>query len=89
MEDPIVIKLKTPIQANGEEVTELRLRKPKGKDFRVIKDVEHPFDMILDFAASLAGVPPSTMDALEAEDVKEVTEAVGGFLAKFPVTGPK
>lgn len=76
------LTLTEPVTAHGEEIIELAFRKPKGKDFKRIsgESMENPFEMMLDFAARLADVPPSTMDELEAEDVTEVIVFVGPFM---------
>jgi hypothetical protein len=78
--ESIIIKLDTPVQGNGEELTELKLRRPKGKDYRTLTSVT-PFGMALELAGKLAEVPPSTIDALDADDVKKVVEAVSPFLS--------
>ena len=82
MSDCIEIKLSSPVQAHGEEIKKLSLRKPKGKDFKKLTgaSMDAPFAMMLDFAAILADVPPSTMDDLDADDVSRVCEAVGPLL---------
>ncbi len=86
--DVIEIQLTTKnIKAHGEPISALKLRRPKGRDFRKLKNPNEPVSMLLDFAAHLAGVPPSTVDDLDSEDVARVLEAVSGFLGKFPVTG--
>ncbi len=78
------LKLKSPIQAHGEQVNHLTFRTPKGRDFKTIsgQSLEQPFQAILDFAATLADVPPSAMDELIAEDVNAVTELIGPYLGK-------
>ncbi len=84
----IVIPLTTKnIKAHGEPITELKLRRPKGKDYRKLKNPHEPVSMLLDFAAHLASVPPSTIDDLDSDDVAKVIDAVSGFLGTFPVTG--
>lgn len=85
--EKIKIQLKHPIQANGQEVSVLELRRPKAKDFREIGSFDKPFSALLDFAAVLAEVPPSAIDELDVDDVPTVIEVVSGFLGKFPGTG--
>ncbi|MCI0668391.1 MAG: phage tail assembly protein [Methylococcaceae bacterium] len=80
MSEPIVITLKTPVQAFGEEITELKLRRPKGKDFRAITSTT-PMGMTLDLAGALADVPPSTIDQLDGEDVMKLAQAVAPFFS--------
>lgn len=81
------IKLSHPIKVNGEETSVLNIRRPKARDFREIGNMDKPFDAMLDFAASLADVPPSSIDQLDVDDVPKVIEVVSGFLGKFPETG--
>lgn len=80
--------LNEPIEAHGETLTVLRLRKPKGKDFKKISamSMEKPFQMLLDFAALLAEVPPSALDELDHKDVQWVIETVGPFVPGYQQT---
>lgn len=82
------LTLTESVTAHGEEIAVLRLRKPKGKDFKRISgaSMENPFQMLLDFAAMLAEVPPSTMDELHHKDVERVIEVVGPFVPGFQQT---
>ncbi|NDY41249.1 phage tail assembly protein [Dissulfurirhabdus thermomarina] len=77
----ITIPLAEPIRAHGEEVRELRIRTPRGRDFKRLEAsaMDAPFRLLLDFAALLADVPPSALDDLGPEDVAKVVEAVGPF----------
>lgn len=85
----IEVTLTEPIEAHGETVEVLKIRKPKGKDFKKIsqRSMENPYAMMLDFGATLAGVPPSSFDEMCADDVAKVFEAVGPFLAGSQLTG--
>ena len=85
----VEIRLQEPIKAHGEDVDVLRIRRPRGKDFKRISEqsMSTPFRMILDFAAILADVPPSALDDLCAADVGRVMEVVGPFLGESPATG--
>ena len=84
-----VLQLSEPIEANGEKIESLSIRRPKGKDFKRIegRSMDNPFRLILDFAAILSDIPPSAMDSLSAEDVQEVSNIVGPFLGKSQPTG--
>jgi hypothetical protein len=74
------ITLSKPVKAFGDEISELKLRRPTGKDYRAIKST-HPFGMVLELTGALADVPPSTIDQLDADDIRKVTEYVGPFLS--------
>ena len=83
----VEIPLDFPVKLGEQEICFLNLRRPLGKDFRLLKQADGPFAMILSFAAHLADVPEAVIDRLEAEDVSTVVEVVGGFLGKSPATG--
>ena len=88
MEEPIEITLTHPIPY-GENATLklLRLRRPKAGDFRGLKGPDKPFDMILDFASALSDLSPVVIDRIDAEDMPQLMEVVGGFLGGFQPTG--
>lgn len=70
----------------GSEVTvaELKLRRPKAKDMRLLERVQNEGGG--DIAASLAllaainGLPETAIDELDAEDVLELSGVLLGFL---------
>jgi hypothetical protein len=78
---PVIYK-----DAAGNEVTvmELKLRRPKAKDMRLLERVQN--DGGGDIAASLAllaainGLPETAIDELDAEDVMELSGVLLGFL---------
>ena len=72
--------LTIPVQAYGEEITELVLPdRAKGKHIRHMTGKEALAD-ILDMTAALAEVPPSTIDQVDTEDLFPIIEFVTGFL---------
>lgn len=83
----IEIKLQHSVQFGEQTIDVLRLRRPKAKDFRSLKNMDMPFAMMLDFAAELADLPPAALDNLDVDDVPRVMEVVSGFLGGFPGTG--
>ncbi|WP_225773332.1 phage tail assembly protein [Pseudomonas sp. Marseille-Q5115] len=84
-----IIKLSTPIQAHGEEVTELTLRRPTSKEARAIKALPYKIDqdqavtLDLDVAAkyisACADIPPSSVDQLDLADLNTLAWQVAGF----------
>jgi hypothetical protein len=87
MAEPVVVKLKEPIAFGSETITELRLRKPKAKDFRRMPMTPGVGDL-LDLAGQLSAQPKPVIDELGAEDLMEVLECVGGFFPGGLGTGP-
>lgn len=80
MDWPIIIPLKTPVMAFGEEINELKLRRPKGKDLRAITST-NPMGMMLELIAAIADVPPSTVDMIDAEDIMTLAQVVAPFFS--------
>jgi hypothetical protein len=91
---PGFVPLSTPIEAHGETLTALTLRKPNGKDIRV---TGMPFRMsssdesiITDAAvvhryiANLGGIPPSVVDRLSPVDFFTAMGVVLGFFGVAP-----
>lgn len=86
------VTLSTPIQAHGEEVTELDLREPTGEDvialgypyLIIIGDddgqaMEIRPKIIARYVAKLAGIPPSAINKVTPGDFSRLTGAVMGF----------
>lgn len=85
----VTVRLAVPIEAHGETLTELVLREPTGKDIRIsgMPFRFHAEDgtIVTDTAsvhryiASLAAVPPSTVDRLAPGDWSAAMAVVLGF----------
>ena len=73
------VKLKYPIQAHGDEVTELvfpercKARHMRGLSFNPT------LDDILDKLADLARVPKSSIDMVDKEDIVKLMDFYGDF----------
>ncbi|MBS1247425.1 MAG: hypothetical protein H6R48_214 [Proteobacteria bacterium] len=87
MDERIEIKLTHPLAYGDTTVSVLKMRRPKAGDFRGLKGMDKPFDMILDFAAALTDLSPAVLDRLDVEDMPKLIEVVSGFLGGFPGTG--
>jgi hypothetical protein len=85
----IDIPLSHPIPYGETTLSVLQLRRPKAGDFRGLKGMDKPFDMILDFAATLSGLTPAIIDRIDVGDMPKLIEVVSGFLGESPVTGTK
>lgn len=72
-------KLKNPIQFGSEIIEVLKFREPKAKDFRDMP-MEPKIGDMLNIAAKISSNPPSKIDQLSAEDMKEVLKIVGEFM---------
>ncbi|MGK3120450.1 phage tail assembly protein [Pseudomonas corrugata] len=84
-----VQKLQVAIEAHGEPVTELTLRRPTVQEVRAIKalpykidkneEVSLDMDVAAKYIAVCAGIPPSSVNQLDLSDLNALSWAVAGF----------
>ncbi len=79
--DTQTITLSTPIEAHGETISTITLRRPKGRE---LKDMPIKQNMVMGdlfgVAAACADLPVSSLDHLDAADLINIMGVVGGFL---------
>jgi hypothetical protein len=83
------IKLQVAIEAHGEPLTELTLRRPTVQEVRAIKalpyridkneEVGLDMDVAAKYIAVCAGIPPSSVNQLDLADLNALSWAVAGF----------
>ncbi len=86
------VPLKHPIEAHGETITALTLRRPT---LGTLKHLKLSEDMMAELTgadlvaivSSLAGIPPSSVEQIDLEDLEEVGKAIGDFFGTSPRTG--
>lgn len=84
------IILKHPVKFGEETITTVDLRRPTGADYRQVGSAKNNFDLCLNFAEQLSGLPASVFDQMDGvDDVPQFVDVVTGFLTSSPVTGPK
>lgn len=84
-----IVKLQLPIEAHGDQLSELTLRRPtvtevraiKALPYRIGKDEEVSLDMDVaaKYIAVCAGIPPSSVNQLDLADLNSLSWAVAGF----------
>src|SRR4029077_8214819 len=87
----IVIDLSSPVQAHGEEIKQLKFRRPTGGDIMALGEgypivinwttgqgTPNP-KVMGEMMSPLAGVPPSPIRSLDAEDWSTCAHALMGF----------
>lgn len=84
-----IVKLHAPIDAHGESVSELTLRRPTVQEVRAIKalpykidkneEVSLDMDVAAKYIAVCAGIPPSSVNQLDLADLNSLSWAVAGF----------
>lgn len=81
-EFPIKIELNYPIQAFGEEMRELQIkRRPTTKDLKAMDGEKGEVSKTAALMARLCDVPPSSIDQMDASDFARAAEIVGNFLS--------
>ncbi len=75
------IKLKHPITADGVELKEITLRRPKVRDLEKIDKVEGPIAKAVALIADLAEITPDQVRELDAADFTAIEGEVSDFLS--------
>ena len=83
------VKLRVAIEAHGEPLGELTLRRPTVQEVRAIKalpykidkseEVSLDMDVAANYIAVCAGIPPSSVNQLDLADLNGLSWAVAGF----------
>jgi len=83
------VKLQVAIEAHGEPLTELTLRRPTVQEVRAIKalpyridkneEVSLDMDVTAKYIAVCAGIPPSSVNQLDLADLNALSWTVAGF----------
>ena len=84
-----LVKLQVAIEAHGEPLTELTMRRPTVQEVRAIKalpykidkneEVSLDMDVAAKYIAVCAGIPPSSVNQLDLADLNSLSWAVAGF----------
>lgn len=74
----VVHKLKYPFQFGDREITELTFERLKGKHLKGISEKPSMVDL-MNLASKSAKEAPAIFDEMDAEDVTDVAEIIGGF----------
>lgn len=84
----VTVTLQFMIKVEGDERTELTLKRVKGKQVRRV-DLSRLADgaVLLPIIADLAGITPSEADQLDGVDIMELSKVVGSFFGLSPATG--
>ena len=84
-----LVKLQVAIEAHGEPLTELTMRRPTVQEVRAIKalpykidkneEVSLDMDVAAKYIAVCAGIPPSSVNQLDLADLNALSWAVASF----------
>ena len=76
--DPVTVHLDYPIEYGDETITEVTLRRAKGKDVKALPPEPGVSDL-LNLAGKLGGLMPKVLDELDASDAMKLVEVVNVF----------
>ena len=99
LKQSIRVPLTVPIEAHGETVSSLELRRPKLGDLEGVEisiipkpeqetaEIKLKVGDVIPIVAAMAKIPPSAARSIDGNDVGEVIGAVWDFLPKSLGTG--
>lgn len=71
-----------PVQFEGRTITELQLRRLKGKDIRKVESIEDNIEKTAFLVGELSGFSPAIFDELDAADIEGVSKVIEGFMKR-------
>lgn len=89
MSEPVVVKLRKPIESGNSTITQLTFRPMKAKDLRRVKSSDSGMESTLKMAGWLSGQVDVVIDELEGADLAEVLAIVNSFFLAIQETGEK
>lgn len=82
-----LVKLYVPVKWDDDEpVSELEIKRPKGKHLKFLKGSPTFFDL-MQIASKTSGYTPKFFDELDGADLVNITGVIGDFLDTGPKTG--
>lgn len=97
MSEPLIHPLKHPVtftfnagkdNERIEEIAEVAIRRPKGKDLRLADAQGGDMANQLKLIAQLTGLTIVQVDELDGEDITDISKVIEGFIPPGPETGP-
>ncbi|MBP2227539.1 hypothetical protein J2847_000819 [Azospirillum agricola] len=80
---PRRVALSVPIAIDGQETTDITLRRPKVADLRRMDAVKGgDLSKTLWMIGQLAGLSPQEVDEIDAGDLEAIAEVVAGFTGR-------
>lgn len=77
------LKLNYPIEYQGATISELKVRRPKGRDMRFLPSGDNvSVEGMFPFFALLSGVDEQVIDEIDAADLNALGQLVNDFLSQ-------
>lgn len=75
-----IVKLQYPINVAGEEITELRIRRPKMRDLKRASKLKDEVEKSMQMLVDLAEITPEAADEIDPVDFAKAAEIMGNFM---------
>ena len=91
--DKLIIQLSSPIQFGREEISELNIRRPTGRDLMGLELKFSPDSIIIDtktifsLVGRLTSIPPNVLAQMDSADAFTLCAEMQGFLLSGRQTG--
>lgn len=87
MTPPLALNLVEPVAAHGEAVSRLTFRQPRAGDLRDFRIGDSTVGNFIPLIATLAGIPPSSVESMHPADVIAAIGLIGPLLLPPQSTG--
>ena len=74
------VELEYPFEFQGEQITEITIRRPKMRDMKNTQKIKDDMEKSIRMIADLAEVPPKLVEELDTLDFGKVSAKVGEFM---------
>jgi hypothetical protein len=88
LKHPITTRFRGPDGEREETVSEVLLRRVKGRDMRALSGITDQLAQGLTLMGKVTSLEPHQVDELDVEDVAALGEIIDGFLPASLRTGP-
>lgn len=76
------VTLQFPVNVDGEDITELRIRRPKMRDIKRAQKHKDDIERSMSLISDLAEISPKAVEELDAADFTAASKIVGEFMAQ-------
>jgi len=74
------IELEYPFKLDGQEYTEVTLRRPLTRDMRAVDHVPTDQEKTITMVSNLGEIPPNAVDEIDAKDLRTLSNKIESFL---------
>ncbi len=82
----IEITLVEPVKNGDEEISVIKLKRPKVKHLKAMDRVQGDVSKVIEMISELANVPPSVVGEFDLDDLEKCNNFIAGFVKKPQAT---